>query len=1172
MRVIRCPICDEPQPNFANFCAACGQTLTPTPTSITAKISRPRGLKIPHFFAMVNDSTDDSDTLALGDLSPENTVVLAQRSTRFSPDSTIPTTPAPALTTGLLEDGRRNTNWHKVVDERDRPPRTPSLPRIPVTPLPLPEEYILMPRQRWLKGRRRPPVLFWVSTLVLGAVILGGLMGVIVTLGRGVRAQVPAHNTSMSLQITPSTVALGALITVRGTNFSPHASVGLTRDTVIPIVDTGNNTIIHADDKGSFTDTLIVAPEWQAGPHIIRAEDAHLHKTAAFTILVTGHSALLRPAHLLLSTSLADLGTGDQATNSLKMLTLTNAGGGQISWQTTTTQPWLLLSPRSGTFASGQAIHVMVAVERANLRPGSYTGQIIFTSNAGQATLPVKMKTTQLQPGNKAVLQLTPPVLAFTGADGGSSPPGRVITISNPGVQLLQWSASTNGGDNWLSIEPLFGSIAKGGSQAVVVSVNSSNLLPGTYSAFVTFAGESSATTKDSPQSVYVSFTIMPQCILQVSPGNLTFAGVYEQPGPAPKVISVNGTQSCTQKLEWNAAITTNNGGRWLSISAGHGTTSSYPSVSVNDAGLGPGQYYGAIIFSTAAGTQTLPITLMITQAATPILTASAAQMNFNAIFGQGQAPTNQRLGLTNTGGGSLTWHISTLTSFGGSWLNVASTSGSLDPHTATNVSVGVAMLASLTPNTYTGLVTVTATDSAGHTAVGSPLVIPITFVVLPPCTIAVTPTALSFAGVIGQPDPTAQGATIKANGTCTHTLTWTVSTGSAWITVTPTTGSVSLSSPATTNIGAALAGLSASTYTGQVTISAIDSVTHLSAGSAQTIMISLAVQPVCTLQAPSVASETFSSEAGTNPSPASQSFTIGIFGACTGNITITPTAAQGWISVTPPSATITGGTATFTVTITSNTLNAGPYNGAISLAAVDASGVTISGSPQTVAVALNVLAPPGLTVSPGALSMNVTTGTTSQPISISNTGSEPLDWTATLGTDAPAFVSLSTNAGTNLGGGGSTSVGVIVDATGVAGGSTFTTSVTISATDPLTGNVVAGSPFTVTITINVAPPAMQLSTNTLSFTANAGGINSSSLSLTLTNTGGDGLTWSASSPSQTWLSLGLTSGSNNAGATSIIPFNIDTTGLASGAYSATVVITPSVGQAQTIIVMLTVN
>jgi hypothetical protein len=222
--------------------------------------------------------------------------------------------------------------------------------------------------------------------------------------------------------------------------------------------------------------------------------------------------------------------------------------------------------------------------------------------------------------------------------------------------------------------------------------------------------------------------------------------------------------------------------------------------------------------------------------------------------------------------------------------------------------------------------------------------------------------------------------------------------------------------------------------------------------------------------------------------------------------------------------------------------------------------------------VALDVLAPPVLTVSPGALSINVTTGTTSQPISISNTGSEPLNWTATLGTDAPAFVSLSTNAGTNLGGGGSTSVGVIVDATGVAGGSTFTTSVTIRATDPLTGNVVSGSPVTVNITINVALPAMQVNTNTLSYTANAGGISPSSLSLMLTNTGGDGLMFSASPPSQAWLSLGLTSGRDNAGATSTIPFDVNTTGLASGTYTATVVITPSVGQAQTITVMLTVN
>ncbi len=1144
----------------------------PSPTSVTAKVSRPRGFKVPRFFAMGSNSAEDADTILLSKQSAEDTVVSARRSSSFYSDSTIPTTPT-TPTTLTTSDGRRTANWHKVVDERDRPPRTPTQPRIPVTPpyTPLPQEYILMPPPRWLKGRRRPSLFFLVSILLAGAVIIGGLLGVIVTLGRGADAQVPLHNTSMSLQVTPTTVALGALITVRGTNFSPYTSVGLTRDTVIPIVDTGHNTIIRADGKGSFTDTVLVAPEWQAGPHIIRAEDAHLHKTAAFTIIVTGHSALLRPPHLLLSTSVVDLGSGDQATNGLKLLTLTNAGGGQISWQATTTQPWLMLSPKSGTFSSGQAIHVMIAAERANLKPGSHTGQVIFTSNAGQATLPVKMKTTQLQPDNKAVLQLTPPVLSFTGADGSASPPGQVITVSNPGVQPLQWSASTSGGSDWLSVMPLTGSIAKGGSQSVIISVNSSNLLPGTYSSMVTFKGQDPGSTKDSPQSVYLSFTIVPQCILQVSPGNLTFAGVYQQSSPAPEVISVNGTQSCTQQLKWKTAIATNNGGNWLNISPGNGTTSSNPSVSVNAAGLGPGQYYGTIIFSTAKSTQTLPVTLTITQAATPILGASPAQMSFNAIIGNSQAPVVQNLTLTNTGGSALHWRISASTNFGGSWLSVTRTSGSLAAHASASASMAVSVLAGLTPNTYTGAITVTAIDSAGHPAVGSPQLIPVTFIVLPACTISVAPAALNFAAVSGQPGPATQNATIMANGTCTHTLIWTVSTDSPWITATPASGSVSLSSASGTHIGVLLSGLGANTYTGRVSISAIDRVTHQAAGVAQSIAVSLIVQPPCTLQPPSAASEFFSSEVGTNPNPASQKFTIGIFGACTGNITITPTATQGWLTVTPASATITGGAATFTVTVTSTALNADTYGSTISLAAVNASGMAISGSPQTIAVTLKVLAPPALTVSPGTLTIDVTTGTTSQPLSISNTGIEPLDWTAAPGADAPAFVSLSTSGGTNLGGGTSTSLGVIVDATGVAGGSTFTTSVIVSAVDPLTGNVVVGSPSTISITIHVAPPAMQISPNVLTYTTNTGVVPSLQ-SFTITNTGGNGLTWSAGPPSQPWLMLDLTSGSDNAGATSTIPMHIDVQGLASGVYTATVVITPSVGQAQTVTVTLNVN
>ena len=175
------------------------------------------------------------------------------------------------------------------------------------------------------------------------------------------------------------------------------------------------------------------------------------------------------------------------------------------------------------------------------------------------------------------------------------------------------------------------------------------------------------------------------------------------------------------------------------------------------------------------------------------------------------------------------------------------------------------------------------------------------------------------------------------------------------------------------------------------------------------------------------------------------------------------------------------------------------------------------------------------------------------------------------LAPNTPTYVSLSAEAGTSLAGGANTSDNVIVDATGVPGGTTVTTSATVSAIDPITGNPVAGSGVSVPINISIPPPAMALDTTTLAYTTTVG-VNPSPQSVNLTNTGGDGLTWMAGTPSQTWLTLGLTQGSNNANVTTPIPFKVDVTGLTSGSYTATVTITPSVGAAQTVTVTLTIN
>ncbi len=179
--------------------------------------------------------------------------------------------------------------------------------------------------------------------------------------------------------------------------------------------------------------------------------------------------------------------------------------------------------------------------------------------------------------------------------------------------------------------------------------------------------------------------------------------------------------------------------------------------------------------------------------------------------------------------------------------------------------------------------------------------------------------------------------------------------------------------------------------------------------------------------------------------------------------------------------------------------------------------------------VTLNVLTAPQLTAGPG-LSFNVPTGTSSQQITIANanTGGAALNWTAALDPAAPSFITLSAGSGTNLLGGTSTTTSVNINATGLPGGSSYSTRVTITAFDPITGKVVVGSPSTIAVTITIAPPQMALSASNLAFTTTAGS-NPAAQTISIQNTGGDTLSWKVGAPSAVWLTVTPASGSDNA-------------------------------------------
>lgn len=1070
--------------------------------------------------------------------------------------------------TGDLFSQHQQVTWYKDVESHHTPVVVPTLRPRPVMPSPQP--IMLTPESR--PPRHVPPsTFFWASLLVLIMLVLGGVFGIFVTFGHGIlNNQISNHE--MSLQISPSNLPIGATMTLRGSNFTPHGKVGLTRDTAIPLLDTGGTAIITANAQGTFTDTVVIGSDWEAGQHLVSAEDAARHKIAQFPVFVIGKVQSLRPAHLNITPTTLDMGSGDVATNSTQTLTLTNLGGGQINWHGSTNQTWVQISPNTGSFISNQRTQITVAVNRTGMKTGHYTATISLTSNAGNSTIPIQMQVIPLKPEHEAVLSVSQAVLSFNAVDGGSAPPAQQITISNPGLMPLNWQATTSA--SWLSFTPQVGNIESGNSQALSVNVNTSSLLPGTYNGVITIAGQGNNPVQDSPQNVYVNVTIMPQCALQVSPGNLTFTGIYQQPAPAAQSITLSPSQGCASVLNWSASSSAN----WLTLSATSGNTSSSPTISVSTSGLKPGTYNGSVYFSSSAGTQTVPVTFTLGQPTAPLLAATPTALNFNGILGQPN-PAAQTLTITNTGGGTLNWQAAGATAVGGNWLTVTPASGSLSLGQSATVNVSATTLNTLVAGTYNATITVSGTDGTGKQVNGSPQTIAVTFVVQSPCTISVPPTALAFTSIVGQATPLAsQPLSITASGACANTLNWTATATSAsggnWLAATPATGTATLTTAGNSGIDVTPTGLTAGTYHGTVTFTATDSVTKAQIGTPQQIPVTLTVQPPCTLSAPSATQLTFAAEAGTNP--AVQTFTIGATGACTGSIAVTPTVTlqngTGWLAVTPAAITLTSGkNATVTVTVTTNGLAAGTYTGSISLAATNG-GVAITGSPQAVSVTLTVGATPALAVAPGSVTINTTTGQTAMPLTVNNNGGSNMNWTATLATNAPSFVTLSVTQGSNVSGGGNQQLDINVNATGLPGGSSYTTSVTITATDPVTGNAVANSPMTIPITINVAAPAMQLSTTTLSFSATAGGSNPATQDVVVTNTGGDGLKWTTGTPSASWLTVSPTSGSDASGATSNITFTANITGLAAGQYSATVVITPSTGNAMTVTVNLTVS
>ena len=240
---------------------------------------------------------------------------------------------------------------------------------------------------------------------------------------------------TLTLSSNPAKVGQKVLFTLN--HVTPSTRVVLTHDNQ-PIQIDGRAFIV-ANSHGNASFSLNIDKDWGSGSHFIGAEDVATRKTASAYLQIIGQVSTPLPPSLLIATKFIHMGADVVGANTVRILNLVNSGGGSITWSASSNQPWLLVSPTQGTFSQQETISL--AVQRAGLKPGFYSGSITISTNVSPPeSIVVDMKVQSLPLKAAPILALPPALLAFTATDGQLNANPQSLIISNPGSIPLHWS------------------------------------------------------------------------------------------------------------------------------------------------------------------------------------------------------------------------------------------------------------------------------------------------------------------------------------------------------------------------------------------------------------------------------------------------------------------------------------------------------------------------------------------------------------------------------------------------------------------------------------------------------------------------------------------------------------------------------------------------------------
>jgi hypothetical protein len=564
------------------------------------------------------------------------------------------------------------------------------------------------------------------------------------------------------------------------------------------------------------------------------------------------------PPSILLSNNTLSFAAVPGSNPASQQVTVSNGGGGTLTWFATSSAAWLGVTPTGGT-NSGL---LTVSVNSAGLASGTYSSSVALSATG--ATNSPQYITVNLVVGPTAI-STSPTSLSFTAFQNQGNPPSQTLNLANSGGGLLNWTVTSN--VTWLTVSPTSGAAPS----ALKVAANTTGLGVGTFSGVITLT---SSQANNSPKTVPVTLTII-GVLLGDNFASGSLAGWAYSPLGLPSNWSVangavqyNGgghTQIYAGNSSWAnytvqasiklASLANYPGGirgRVNAVTGGSYAVWLYPNSSLIrlystqtwDIDSGYTQLGQAVLALDATNSHTVALSMQgttlqvlydgnvvitatdstyasgmialdvsnqpisftnvaVTGAAssTASLALSPSTVNFAWSTG-GAAPSAQSVQLSTTGTGNVAWSAAT----SAPWISVSPTTGAAPA--SLQVSANTTGLAA---GNYSGTITVVSLGAAN-----SPQAITVNLsVTTPPPALNVSQASYTFSAGLNGADPPTQPLTIQTAGL--GSFTWSATSSSPWLTVSTPSGTT----PSTVQVTVNPAGLAQGTYNGNLTITA---------------------------------------------------------------------------------------------------------------------------------------------------------------------------------------------------------------------------------------------------------------------------------------------------------------------------------------------------------------